>query len=372
LVHGGPANLESLLRFVAGLPCAPPQVVPQTGLWGTSVLVGDGEEPGRPTIGVVFYRAQLIAGNTQFVADLCAARPRRGPNARPVYCYSLRGDAPAVELLRGCDAVITTVLAAGSGTHDGDDWDPSALATLDVPVVQGVAATSAGEAWAASSAGLTPIDVAMQVAIPEFDGRIVTVPFSFKEVVDDGDELGSPVTAYRTVPDRVERVAGIAVRLARLRHVANEDKRVALVLSAYPTKRSRLGKAVALDTPASVLELLHALRDAGYRVDRIPTGGDGLMAEIADNDLAPVDLGHVLVAIQPPRGFGDNPVAVYHSPDLPPAEDYVAFYRWLDETWGAHAIVHVGKHGTLEWLPGKSVGLSAGCWPDRVLGDVPP
>src|SRR5207247_1427928 len=205
--------------------------------------------------------------NTQFVADLCAALQRRGANARPVYCYSLRGDAPAVELLRGCDAVITTVLAAGSGTHDGDDWDPSALATLDVPVVQGVAATSAGEAWAASSAGLTPIDVAMQVAIPEFDGRIVTVPFSFKEVVDDGD---------------------------------------------------------------------------------------GLMAEIADNDLAPVDLGHVLVAIQPPRGFGDNPVAVYHSPDLPPAEDYVAFYRWLDETWGAHAIVHVGKHGTLEWLPGKS------------------
>jgi cobaltochelatase CobN len=86
---------------------------------------------------------------------------------------------------------------------------------------------------------------------------------------------------------------------------------------------------------------------------------------------AGIDLGGVLVAVQPPRGFGENPVAVYHSPDLPPTHHYLAFYRWLDAEWGAHAAVHVGKHGTLEWLPGKSVGLSAGCWPDAVLGDLP-
>ncbi|MBA3509815.1 MAG: cobaltochelatase subunit CobN [Thermoleophilaceae bacterium] len=84
-----------------------------------------------------------------------------------------------------------------------------------------------------------------------------------------------------------------------------------------------------------------------------------------------LDLGGVFLAIQPPRGFGDNPVAVYHSPDLPPADEYLAFYRWLDEDWGAHAVVHVGKHGTLEWLPGKSVGLSSECYPDMALGDLP-
>jgi cobaltochelatase CobN len=271
----------------------------------------------------------------------------------------------------------------------------------------------------------------MRVAIPEFDGRIVSVPFSFNEVVDDGDTLGTPVTAYRTVPDRVRRVAGTAVRLARLGQVPAEERRIAVVLSAYPTKRSRIGNAVALDTPASVVALLHALRDAGYRVDRIPASGDELMAELIDTfsyeedsltdaqlaaapgrwpagayrdwwatveasarhsveaewgeapgsvyidpatgDLAfsGLDLGGVLVTVQPPRGFGANPVAVYHSPDLAPTHHYLGFYRWLDEGWGADAAIHVGKHGTLEWLPGKGVGLSATCWPDVALGDLP-
>jgi cobaltochelatase CobN len=203
------------------------------------------------------------------------------------------------------------------------------------------------------------------------------------------------------------------------------------VLSAYPTRRSRIGNAVALDTPASVQALLAALAAAGYRVDRIPASGDALMAELIDafsyedetltadqlarapgrlpadayrawwsgvdgrvrqaveaswgdapgtvyrdpagGDLvfAGLDLGGVLIAVQPPRGFGEQPVAVYHSPDLPPTHHYLGFYRWLDQVWGADAIVHAGKHGTLEWLPGKGVGLSARCFPDVALGDVP-
>ncbi len=191
------------------------------------------------------------------------------------------------DLLRDVDVLVTTVLAMG--VSDGDDWDASALAALDVPVLQAVAATQPAAAWDASTAGLTPIDVAMSVAIPEFDGRIIGVPFSFKEVVDDGDELGAPVTAYRTVPDRVARIAGLATRLAALRHVPNGDKRLAIVLSAYPTKKSRIGNAVGLDTPASVVDLLHELRHAGYRVDRIPDDGDALMAELADGgDLRPL------------------------------------------------------------------------------------
>src|SRR5205085_7170103 len=112
--------------------------------------------------------------------------------------YSLRPDGDrhvaALAHLAGCDAVITTVLASGSA--DGDQWNPSALATLDVPVVQAIAATSPRADWARSANGLTPIDVAMHVAIPEFDGRIIKVPFSFKETVDDGDSLGARVTTY--------------------------------------------------------------------------------------------------------------------------------------------------------------------------------
>ncbi|HVF74347.1 MAG TPA: cobaltochelatase subunit CobN [Acidimicrobiales bacterium] len=421
LAAGGLDNIEQLLRFVAGLPAAPPVEVPATGVFGSPSY-----DPSRPTVGVVFYRAHLLSGNTQFVTDLCDGIEAAGANARPVYCYSLR-DGIDLELLRGCDAVVTTVLAAGSA--DGDDWDPGAMAHLGVPVVQAVAATQPSAAWEASDSGLTPIDVAMAVAIPEFDGRIVTVPFSFKETVDDGDDLGAPVTAYRTRPDRVARVAGIATRLARLGHVPVDERRVAVVLSAYPTKRSRIGNAVALDTPASVVALLHALRDAGYRVDRVPDDGDALMAELIDAfsyeketltteqlrrapgrwaasqyaewfaslDLTirdellishgetpgrayvhegefvfpGLDLGGVLVTVQPPRGFGDDPIAVYHSPDLPPTHHYLAFYRWLERGWGAHAVVHAGKHGTLEWLPGKGVGLSATCYPDIALGDLP-
>jgi len=442
LAHGGLDNTRELLRFVADTVLfggwgfeAPVDVAP-FGVWGgqrRTAAVDEARRAHKPIVGIVFYRAHLLSGNTTFVDDLIAAIEARGGAALPVWCYSLRSDGP-VEVLAaaGVGAVVTTVLAAGAvGGEDGDQWDPGALGPLGVPVVQAVCATTDADHWGASAAGLTPTDVAMAVAIPEFDGRIITVPVSTKEVVDDGDSLGWPITAYRSLPDRVERVAGVAVRLASLRATPVAERRVAIVLSAYPTKRSRIGNAVALDTPASVVALLHALRDAGYRVDRIPATGDELMAELADGltydrealtpaqlattagrwpaqayedwwsgvpadakerveeawgpapgvvhvdpadgalCFAGLDLGGVLVAVQPPRGFGENPIAVYHSPDLAPTHHYLGFYRWLDLGWGADAIIHAGKHGTLEWLPGKGVGLSSSCFPDLALGDVP-
>ncbi|HEY3238404.1 MAG TPA: cobaltochelatase subunit CobN, partial [Acidimicrobiia bacterium] len=293
LVHGGPANLANLVRFVAGEPAGPPQPVPDEGILGAGL---DSLDPTRPTVAVLFYRAHLIAGNTTFVDDLCEAIKGRGANALACWCYSLRPDergdvAVLSRFVAGrADCVVTTVLAMGAPRSGGpgeeaetdDSWSVPLLERLDVPVVQAVAATTTRAAWEDSDLGLSPLDVAWSVALPEFDGRIISVPVSFKEVVDDGDELGTPVVAYRTVPDRVERVAGLATRLARLRHTANADKRVALVLSAYPTRRARVGNAVGLDTPVSVLALLEALRAAGYRVDRIPESGDALMAELIE------------------------------------------------------------------------------------------
>jgi cobaltochelatase CobN len=477
LVQGGLANFENLLRFVAdtvlvdGFGFEPPVEVPAIGIYRQSESVAAGQDrraavaPGRAAspkgsppeadqppghVAVLFYRAHLIVGNTLFVDDLCDAIEARGARVTAVWCYSLRADGDgqvaALELLAGVapDAVITTVLVSGTATDDGLGWDAGALGALGVPILQAITTGSTAEEWESSSAGLVPMDVATRVAIPEFDGRIIAVPFAFTEQVDDGDDLGTAVVAYRTRPDRVDRVAGLATRLARLRHRPAAERKVAIVLTAYPTKRSRIGNAVALDTPASVIVLLHALVAAGYRVDRIPVDGDALMAELIDafayekdhltaaqmagapgrmsadayrqwwdgvpddarhaveeawgpapgqvyvddssgrataaagapavsGDLvfAGLDLGGVLVAVQPPRGFGENPVAVYHSPDLPPTHHYLGFYRWLDTVWGADAIVHAGKHGTLEWLPGKSVGLSASCFPDLALGDVP-
>jgi cobaltochelatase CobN len=444
LVRGGVTNMAHCLRFVAdtvlmtgfGFDAAEP--VPDHGVVGGEAVFAT-FVPDRPTVAVLFYRAHLLAGNTHFVEELCEALRARNVNAYACWCYSLRpdadGDVPVLsELVAGrADCIVTTVLAMGvTRTDDGtvaDGWSVPVLDTLDIPVVHAVAATTSRAEWEASDVGLSPLDTAWSVALPEFDGRIISVPLSFKEVVDDGDDLGTPVIAYRTIPDRVARVAGIAARLARLRHVPAAEKRIVLVLSAYPTKRGRIGNAVGLDTPASVIALLHALRDSGCRVDRIPHDGDALMAELIETfayekeSLTPaqlersvgavdtatygawfaalpqplqdavterwgpppgtvyvhdgqlrfagLDLGGVLVAVQPPRGFGEDPIAIYHSPELPPTHHYLAFYRWLELGWRADAVVHVGKHGNLEWLPGKGVGLSAACAPDAALGDLP-
>ncbi|MGC4846937.1 cobaltochelatase subunit CobN [Micromonospora sp. DT15] len=441
LVEGGPDNLGQLARFLSdtvlltGEGFAAPAPTPAYGVHGDHPA-----DPNRPTVGIVFYRAHALAGNTGFVDVLADAVRQAGGNPLPIFCGSLRGltaGAAPLGLFARCDALLVTVLAAGgavaadaSGGGDEDAWDVGALAALDVPVVQALCLTSTRAQWADSDAGLSPLDAAMQVAIPEFDGRIVTVPFSFKQIDADG------LSIYATDPERAARVAGIAVRHARLRYVPHADKRIAVVLSSYPTKHSRVGNAVGLDTPASAVRLFAALAEAGYDLGDAPPPDDGdalihaliaagghdvewltpeqlaaaearisgqtyqrwfdqvpaelrermrehwgeppgeLYTEGGDIVLAGLRFGNVVLLIQPPRGFGENPIAIYHDPDLPPSHHYLAAYRWLtapvaDGGFGADAVVHLGKHGTLEWLPGKGLGLAADCAPDAVLGDLP-
>lgn len=432
LVEGGPGNLVELARFLSdtvlltGQGFAEPQKMPEWGVHGDREFV-----EGRPTIGVLFYRAHHLSGNTSFVDVLCDAVEARGANALAVYCGSLRGaDAALYGLLGRTDALVATVLAAGGtrasdASAGGDDeaWDIGALADLNVPVLQGLCLTSSRAAWDASDAAVSPMDAAMQVAIPEFDGRLITVPFSFKEQGPDD------VPVYRADPERAARVAGIAVRHAVLKHKTNAEKKLALVFTAYPTKHARVGNAVGLDTPASAIRVLDALRDAGYGVEGHPDNGDELIHRLInagghdvewlteeqlaaaparvpladyrewfakldpamrasmlehwgeppgqlyldgeDIVLASLQFGNVVVLIQPPRGFGENPIAIYHDPDMPPSHHYLATYRWLENTFGADAVVHMGKHGTMEWLPGKGLGLSSGCGPDAVLGELP-
>lgn len=476
LAEGGPANLRELHRFLAdtllltGDGFDPPVVTPSWGvLPGFAADPGDTTDPvatadpaaaealsvpaGRPVVGILYYRAHHVAGNTTFVAELAAAVERAGGVALPVFCASLRTAEPELLAVLGrVDALVVTVLAAGGSQPakvgaGGDDeaWDVGALAALDIPILQGLCLTSARATWAGSDDGLSPLDAATQVAIPEFDGRLITVPFSFKEVDADG------LTSYVADTERADRVAGLAVAHGRLRHVPAADRRIALMLSAYPTKHSRIGNAVGLDTPASTVRLLHAMRAAGYDIgpadgpDALPgvaaSDGDALIhgiieaggqdpawlteAQLAGNpvriraddyrawfDTLPTDLrdrverhwgpapgelyvdrganaspdgdivlaalraGNIALLVQPPRGFGENPVAIYHDPDLPPSHHYLAAYRWLSAAptaggFGAHALVHLGKHGTLEWLPGKTVGMSASCPSDAALGNLP-
>ncbi|GIH28598.1 cobaltochelatase CobN [Acrocarpospora phusangensis] len=434
LAHGGPANLAELHRFLSdtvlltGHGFEPPAALPT---WGVLPRAQAGD--GGPLVGVLYYRAHHVAGNTAFVETLCDAVEAAGGRALPVYCASLRTAEPGLfEALGTVDALVVTVLAAGgtrpaTASAGGDDeaWDVGALAELDIPIIQGLCLTGDRATWAAGDDGLSPLDAATQVAIPEFDGRIITVPFSFKEIDPDG------LTVYVADPERAARVAGIAVRHGRLRHVPAAGRRIAIMLSAYPTKHSRIGNAVGLDTPASVVRLLDAMAARGYTLGddlprhdgdalihaliaaggqdpdwlteeqlagnpvRIPAGrytawyrtlpedlreamerhwgpppGE-LYVQDGDIVLAALRSGNVVVMVQPPRGFGENPIAIYHDPDLPPSHHYLAAYRWLSDTFQADAVVHVGKHGNLEWLPGKSAGLSASCGPDAALGDLP-
>jgi cobaltochelatase CobN len=440
LAHGGRDNLAQLAAFLSdtvlltGHGFAPPAPTP---VWGR--LPRDAGNTSGPAVGVLYYRAHHMAGNTTFVDTLCDAIEEAGGRAVPVFCASLR-TAPddLISLLGTVDSLVVTVLAAGgttpaaAGAGGDDSWDVGALAALDVPIIQGLCLTWSRSQWADSDEGLSPLDTATQVAVPEFDGRLISVPFSFKELDEDG------LSVYVPDPERAARVAGIAVRHAMLRHVPPADRKVAVMLSAYPTKHARIGNAVGLDTPASAVRLLNAMREKGYRVDDLPglESGDGdalihALIEAGGQDpdwltedklagnpvrikaadyrawfatlpqdlresmarhwgpppgelyvdtsqdpegeivLAALLAGNVVVIVQPPRGFGENPVAIYHDPDLPPSHHYLAAYRWIRETFGAHAMVHLGKHGNLEWLPGKNLGMSASCATDAALGDLP-
>jgi cobaltochelatase CobN len=456
LAQGGPENLSQLHAFLCdtllltGKGFEPPVEQPVWGVLPRPLPANSAV----PRIGILFYRAQYAAGNTAYVEALADAVDAAGGVGVPIFATSLR-DAPAdlLQYLNNCDALITTVLAAGgtkpaTASAGGEDeaWDVRALAALDIPILQGLSLTWDRASWVASDEGMTPLDVATQVAVPEFDGRIITVPFSFKETGADG------LPSYVPDHERCRRVAEIAVNHARLRRIPAAERRIAIVLSAYPTKHSRIGNAVGLDTPVSVIKLLRAMREAGYDLgapgeipgtgqldsvegeDPDTTAGNALihaliaaggqdpewltteqlsgqpvripartyrrwLAELPDDLVgavteawgeAPGELfvdrsrdrdgelvaatlqaGNVVILVQPPRGFGDNPIAIYHDPDLAPSHHYLAVYRWLEKEFGAHAVIHVGKHGNLEWLPGKNLGMSAFCGTDAAIGSLP-
>ena len=476
LAQGGPENLRQLHAFLSdtvlltGEGFEAPVEQPQWGALPRPESTLPELTAVRPRVAILFYRAQFTAGNTAYVSALADAIDDAGGVGVPVFAASLR-DAPddLIEHLGTYDALITTVLAAGgtrpaNASAGGEDegWDVRKLAGLDVPILQGLCLTTSRSDWADSDEGLSPLDVATQVAVPEFDGRIITVPFSFKEVDADG------LPHYVPDPERCARVASLAVNHARLRHVPPSERKIAIVLSTYPTKHSRIGNAVGLDTPVSVIRLLRALREEGYDLgepgeipgtaplpdssgsrgsqgvvpplggweDEEPdtTAGNALIHALIDaggqdpewltsdqvagqrvrisaaqyktwladlpDDLvehvtrtwgeAPGELfvdrtrspegeivaatlqaGNVVILVQPPRGFGENPIAIYHDPDMAPTHHYLAVYRWVEREFGAHAVVHVGKHGNLEWLPGKNLGMSASCGTDAALGSMP-
>ena len=383
---------------------------------------------GRPVALVVFYRALLIAGTLEAVDALAEALGSRGLNVAAVHVRALR-EPFAVDWLREVlpelapDVIVNATAFAASSP--GDKRTPGVLEGADCPILQTLFAGVEQSAWAASPRGLSPRDLAMNVALPEIDGRLFTRAIAFKASARFDARTECSIVVPRLVPDRVAFVASLAANWARLRRTTAADRRIALVLANYPNRDGRIGNGVGLDTPASTVAILAALAGAGYATGDAPTDGAALMrlmiagvtnaaggadrpGEIAlpladyaealaampsavavavserwgkpEDDpfvrdgafrLAVHRFGNIVVAVQPARGYNIDPKTSYHDPALPPPHGYLAFHIWLNRQFGAHAVVHVGKHGNLEWLPGKALALTESCFPEVCAGAVP-
>jgi cobaltochelatase CobN len=355
--EGGAENLGNALRLVGGLPHEPPAPV------GPLAVLGKAQDD-RPTALIVFYRANLMAGDMAPIEALMTALDGQGLAPLAVAVSSLKDpaiDAPLTALLRKRKPAIILNTTAFSAMRDDDT---TILDQADVPVLQVVLSGSGRAAWSDSARGLSPSDLAMNVVLPELDGRLLTRAISFKEEAPIDPRLEFASVQHVAVPDRVDYVARLAANWAGLARKAAHERRIALVLSNYPARGGRAGYAVGLDTTESTLEILKLLRTDGYDVgsnDWQPSD----IAPLLSGKLPYLRCGRVIVLLQPDRGSD------YHDMSVEPHPDYVAVYGWLRDHERIDALIHLGTHGTLEWLPGKALALSAECWPEKVLGPIP-
>lgn len=470
LRQGGPANALAFLRTAARLidhDCGPPDdpvPVADAGLYLAGI-----ERPalanlrtrwveGRPVALLVFYRALMIAGTLDAVDAMVAALEARGFNVAAVHVRALR-EPFAIDWLSGLLGAVTPDIIVNAtsfaASSSGEPRTPGVLERADCPILQVAFAGVEEKDWLAAARGLGPRDLAMNVALPEVDGRIFTRAVAFKaaERFDTVTQCG--IVVPRVAQSRVAFVADLAAGWARLRRAPPGERRIALVLANYPNRDGRIGNGVGLDTPASAAAILSALREAGYDAEGAPEDGAALMRIMTGgvtNDLSSLDrtppsialslskgrsspsqeergfdtlspnggeiatlsleeyqaafarvpesarqamvdrwgppeadpfvkdgafriaahcFGNVAVAVQPARGYNIDAKESYHDPALPPPHAYFAFHVWLERHFGAQAIVHVGKHGNLEWLPGKAISLSEDCFPEICAGPLP-
>ncbi|QDG77524.1 cobaltochelatase subunit CobN [Labrenzia sp. PHM005] len=386
-------------------------------------------DPSAPVAAITFYRALVQGSQTAPIDALVKALAETGINALPVFVSSLK-EAESIAVLDTLfDGAKPDVVLNGTAfavSKAGAAHQPTPLDKWGKPVLQVVFSSSSKEGWEESDQGLSIRDLAMHVVLPEIDGRLLTRAVSFKEEGVFDEATQSTPVKFTPVPDRMRYVAELAANWARLGHVPASNKKTALILANYPNKDGRLANGVGLDTPASCVTVLKAMAKAGYDVGAAPQSSAELMdvltsgvtnalegreargdyqalpldtyktefaklpatvrsavqdrwgapeqdPHIVDGDfrLALHRFGNQLVGIQPARGYNIDPKETYHDPDLVPPHHYFAFYIWLRREFGADAVIHLGKHGNLEWLPGKALALSEDCFPEAVLGPTP-
>ncbi|MBW4601759.1 MAG: cobaltochelatase subunit CobN [Calothrix sp. FI2-JRJ7] len=427
--EGGVSNIVHAFQYISDCCLSttfnPPPVVsvPRVGVYEAKGK----REGGMPRVGILFYRAHYLVGNTKVIDALCEALIKRNLEPVPVFVSSLREKDVQAEL----EAIFQSTSASPiSLLLNTTSFSLARLETetpqlelwqkLDVPVLQVILSGGFIEQWQSDSMGLSPRDMAMNVALPEVDGRIISRAVSFKAVIRRHPDLETDVVGYEPIASRIDFVAELAANWVRLRNKPSSERHLALILANYPTRDARLANGVGLDTPASCVEILKALQDNGYNLDDIPQSGDELihwLTQGVTNDpegrelrpiyqslsgeeyqtyftslpetvqqaisqrwgeetqnqipISGIQLGNIFIGIQPSRGYELDPSLNYHAPDLEPTHNYLAFYHWVRQHFKADAVVHVGKHGNLEWLPGKSIALSSDCYPEVALGAMP-
>ena len=392
----------------------------------------DWRDDAGPRIGVVLYRAQLQAGDVSLAEALCMTCRERGLSPRLLWVSSLRDpgvQAGVIDLLQSqqVELVVAGTSFASVKTAEAGLGSPL-WEQLNVPVLQLLSSSRSRESWRNSSRGLDPLDLSLQVVMPELDGRLTTRPCAFREQQMTAPDMGAAVPSQVPDLEGIDWLIDHSQRWIRLRQTKNSDRRVGMVLANYPVRDGRVANGVGLDTPASCVAMLHWLNESSHNLGpgTLPSDGDALMqlllqgrtnspeglhrpaldylaldvyeqwwagvpsearAKIEQRWGQPCDAcdldrnhgfaihglryGHVVVLIQPDRGYDPDQIADLHSPDLPPPHRYLAQYLWLNRIHQTHVMVHVGKHGSAEWLPGKGVGLSSSCGPHLALGALP-
>lgn len=389
-------------------------------------------KPQQVIIGLLFYRDEWIGGDLKYQDDFMAAAEKQGCAVIPVFANSQMGSSKNEKSLSKAirkffmkdgkpiiDVLVTTMKFSLTGTGK---TDIGTLKELNVPIIDAYTLLTPEEDWKADPEGMNAVEVSISAALPELDGVIHSVPVAGR-IKENG------LLEYRPIHERIARIVSKAYKWGHLHRMKNSDKKIALIFHNFPAGNANIGSASGLDTMESAVLLLQKMQSEGYRIQQIPDSGADLLKSVnshVTNDIAmmtdkqyeesmklsgenyqdffselpvavqqdmehtwgkaPGDVmldddgnflipgfenGNVFITVQPSRQYGMDAVKLYHDPKIPPTHQYLAFYHWIRDVWKADAVIHLGTHGNLEWLPGKSVGLDDESYPDIALNDLP-
>ncbi len=412
---GGVENTRVALQAMLGKRSANgdisvPRDIPSFGTYRSGATA----ESGRGAAAVVFYRSHLLAGDVAPVDALIDALEERGLEVTALYVPSLKAADTASWLREEFQRLQPDVIVNATAFAARDGAEGSPLDAAGCPVLQVALANSSFALWEKSQRGLGASDLAMHVVLPELDGRLFAGVISFKEEDELGQDLGMSLLRHVPYGPSIDHVADLAGRWAKLRRGTRGDRRVALLLSTYPGRPDQIAHAVGLDALAGACKIAERLRIEGYAIADLPTGSQDLVEQLdmahalswgveayrtafealpealresviaawgtPEDDDALVEgafkfrgtrVGNLVIGLQPERGQALDRKAQYHDPSTPPRHSYVAFYLWLRHVVKIDALIHLGAHGTLEWLPGKAVAGSEACAPRALLGALP-